>query len=120
MQYIYIYIWLCIRHPNDKNFKRIKEAMDGYGMSMRRIVLVMMMMLIMPISFSLHPHPPSLPPRSTFPLAAPLSSPQSDAFYNSIKPICYAICAMKYMRFRGTSLYGKALKECMRLKCNHE
>ena len=91
-----------------KNFKRInKEAMDGYDMSMRRIVLVMMMMLIMPKSSSLHPHPPSSPPHSTFPLA-PLSSPHSDGF-----SICYAICAMKFMKFRGTSIYGKALKECI-------
>lgn len=104
-----------------------EDAMDGYGMR-RSLVLVMMMMLIMPMFVlihadelspsSLHPHPPSLPPRSAiFPLA-PLSSPLSDVLYIP-KLICRVICAVKSIGFSRTIPYRIRFRDCMLVLCDY-
>jgi hypothetical protein len=76
--------------------------MDGYGM--RRLVLMMMMItLMMPISSSLHRHPPS---------------PPSDAIYS--KPLCYLNCVRRYLNLLRVGIYGRTVRLCVRFICNHE
>ena len=110
------YICLRIRDPNEKNFKRLKEAMDGYGMSMRRLVL-MVMMLLMPISSSRSPCPSSSSPCSLSIFTCPSLFPlMSDAFYS--KPICYLNCTRKYLNLIRSGIYGHTVMLCVRIICN--